>query len=328
MTQYIIRRTLQAIPLLLLISMAVFAMVQLSPGGPLSRFDNDPSISEIDLQRLREQLGLNDPLPVRYVKWLGSALRGDLGESYVSHQPVWDVMTERIPNTLRLMVTSFVVTLLLAIPIGVVSALKQYSVFDHAVTSIAFAGQSIPIFWFGLLLIIVFFSWLDNPYTGEPLFPAGGIYSLDKQGDFLDGLWHLVLPVAMLSLAWVSWYTRFIRSSMLDVIHQNYVQTAHAKGLSRLWVIGRHALPNAIIPLVTLVALDLPTLFAGAVFTETIFSWPGMGRLFFQSAQRRDYPMLQAIVMITAILIVFSNLLADIVYGMLDPRIRYEQKEV
>lgn len=327
MTQYIIRRVLQAIPLLLLISIVVFALVQLSPGGPLSRFDNDPNISETDLQRLRQQLGLNDPLPVRYIKWLGAAFRGDLGESYVSHRPVGEVMAERIPNTLRLMVSSFVVTLLLAVPIGVFSALRQYSIFDHVVTSIAFAGQSIPIFWFGLLLIIIFFSWLENPFTGGPLFPSGGIYSLDKEGDFLNGLWHLALPVTMLSLAWVSWYTRFIRASMLDVIRQNYVQTAEAKGLPRLWVIGRHALPNAIIPLVTLIALDLPTLFAGAVFTETIFSWPGMGRLFFQSAQRRDYPVLQAIIMITAVLIVFSNLIADIIYGMLDPRIRYDQKE-
>ncbi|GAB4429554.1 MAG: ABC transporter permease [Anaerolineae bacterium] len=327
MTQYIFRRSLQAIPLLLFISVVVFALVQLSPGGPLSRFDNAPGFSETDLQRLRQQLGLDEPLPVRYVRWLGSVLRSDLGESYVTHQPVTEILAERIPNTLRLMLPAFVVTLLLAIPIGVISALKQYSVFDHVVTAIAFAGQSIPIFWFGLLLIIIFFSWLDNPYTGEPLFPAGGIYSLDHQGEFWDGVWHLVLPVTMLSLAWVSWYTRFIRSSMLEVVRQNYVQTATAKGLPRRWVIGRHAFPNAIIPLVTLIALDLPTLFAGAVFTETIFSWPGMGRLFFQSAQRRDYPVLQAIIMITAVLIVVSNLLADIVYGWLDPRIRFDQQE-
>jgi peptide/nickel transport system permease protein len=207
------------------------------------------------------------------------------------------------------------------------SALKQYSVFDLVVTAIAFAGQSIPIFWFGLLLIIVFFSWLDNPWTGQPLFPAGGIYTLDKEGDLLDGLWHLVLPVAMLSLAWISWYTRFIRASMLDVIRQNYVLAAQAKGLHRLYVVGRHALPNAIIPLVTLIALDLPTLFAGAVYTETIFSWPGMGRLFFQSAQRRDYPVLQAIIMITAILIVFSNLLADVIYAFIDPRLRFDRHD-
>jgi peptide/nickel transport system permease protein len=326
MTQYILRRTLQAIPLLLLISMAVFAMVQLSPGGPLARFERDPSISEADLQVLRKQMGLNDPLPVRYGKWLLAALRGDLGTSFVSNRPVLELVAERIPNTLRLMVPAFLITLLLAIPIGSLSALKQYSAFDHLVTALAFAGQSVPIFWFGLLLIIVFFSWLDNPFTGEPLFPAGGIYSLDKQGDLLDGLWHMVLPVTMLSLAWVSWYTRFIRSSMLDVIHQSYVQAAHAKGLSRQRVTLRHALPNAVIPLITLIALDLPNLFAGAVFTETIFSWPGMGRLFFQAAQRRDYPVLQAIVMITALLIVLSNLLADIVYGIVDPRIRYDSQ--
>lgn len=324
MTKYLIRRTLQAIPLLLFISIAVFALVQLSPGGPLSRLERDPSVTEADLQRLRQQLGLDQPLPVRYVQWLGAALQGDLGESYSSHRPVLEVMLERIPNTLRLMVTAFVVTLLLAIPIGIISALKQYSIFDHAVTSIAFAGQSVPIFWFGLILIIVFFSWLKNPFSGGPLFPAGGIYSIDQDGNFWDGLWHLVLPVAMLSLAWMSWYTRFIRSSMLEVIRQNYVQVAQAKGLPNYLVIFRHSLPNAIIPLITLVALDLPNLFAGAVFTETIFSWPGMGRLFFQAAQRRDYPVLQAVIMITAILIVVSNLLADIMYAVVDPRIRYD----
>ena len=325
MTQYIIRRVIQAIPLLLFISMAVFALVQLSPGGPLARFERDSSVSEADLQVLRAKLGLDDPLPIRYFKWLRAAVGGDLGESYSTHQPVVELLAERIPKTLRLMVPAFLVTLLLAVPIGALSALKQYSWFDHLVTTVAFAGQSVPIFWFGLLLIIVFFSWLDNPFTGQPLFPAGGIYSLDKEGDLLDGLWHLVLPVTMLSLAWVSWYTRFIRSSMLEVIQQNYVQAAHAKGLTRIVVTMRHALPNAVIPLITLIALDLPNLFAGAVFTETIFSWPGMGRLFFQAAQRRDYPVLQAIVMITAVLIVLSNFLADIVYAMVDPRIKYHE---
>ncbi|MCA9901323.1 MAG: ABC transporter permease, partial [Anaerolineales bacterium] len=201
---------------------------------------------------------------------------------------------------------------------------KQYSWFDHLVTAVAFAGQSVPIFWFGLILILVFYSTLENPTTGGPLFPAGGINSLDMDGDFWDGVWHLVLPVTMLSLAWMSWYTRFLRGSMLEIIHQDYVRTARAKGLVEYLVIGRHALINALIPLVTLVALDLPALFAGAVFTETIFSWPGMGRLFYQSALRRDYPVLMAVIMMTAVLIILCNLIADMVYGYLDPRIRYE----
>jgi len=324
MGNYLARRSLQAIPLLIVISMVVFALLQATPGGPLARFENDPTINEADLKALRQKYGLDDPIPVRYIKWVGSLVRLDFGNSYITQQPVLEIIGERLPNTLRLMATAFIVTLLLSIPIGIISAIKQYSIFDHVVTSIAFAGQSIPIFWFGLLLIIVFYSKLKSPWSGGPLFPAGGIYSLDQQGNFWDGLWHMFLPITMLSLAWISWYTRFLRSSMLETITQDYIRTARAKGLREIWTILKHAFPNAVIPLITLIALDLPTLFAGAVYTETIFSWPGMGRLFFQSAMRRDYPVLMAVVMITAVLIVFSNLLADFVYALADPRIRYE----
>jgi peptide/nickel transport system permease protein len=323
MGNYLARRSLQAIPLLIIISMVVFALLQATPGGPLARFENDPTINEADLKALRQKYGLDDPIPVRYLKWVGSLVRLDFGNSYITQQPVLEIIGERLPNTLRLMATAFIVTLLLSIPIGIISAIKQYSIFDHVVTSIAFAGQSIPIFWFGLLLIIVFYSKLKSPWSGGPLFPAGGIYSLDQQGNFWDGLWHMFLPITMLSLAWISWYTRFLRSSMLETINQDYIRTARAKGLREIWTILKHAFPNAVIPLITLIALDLPTLFAGAVYTETIFSWPGMGRLFFQSAMRRDYPVLMAVVMITAVLIVFSNLLADFVYALVDPRIRY-----
>lgn len=324
MANYILRRLIQAVPLLLLISIIIFALLRLTPGGPLARFENDPTISQADLNRIRAQMGLDDPLPVQYGRWLIATLQGDFGESYTAHRPVIEMIAERLPNTLRLMSVAFATTLIIAVPVGVISAVKKYSWFDHIVTTVAFAGQSVPIFWFGLILILVFYSTLENPWSGGPLFPAGGISSIDEGGDFLDSVWHMVLPVAMLSLAWVSWYTRFLRGSMLEVIHQDYVRTARAKGLRERWVIGRHALINALIPLVTLVALDLPALFAGAVFTETIFSWPGMGRLFYQSALRRDYPVLMAVIMMTAVLIILSNLIADIVYGYLDPRIRYD----
>ncbi|MCB8937557.1 MAG: ABC transporter permease [Ardenticatenaceae bacterium] len=324
MANYIIRRLIQAVPLLLLISIIIFGLLRLTPGGPLARFENDPTISQEDLNRIRAEMGLDDPIPVQYGRWLSATLKGDFGESYTAHRPVIEMITERLPNTLKLMSVAFAVTLLVAIPVGVISAVKQYSWFDHLVTAVAFAGQSVPIFWFGLILILVFYSTLENPTTGGPLFPAGGINSLDMDGDFWDGVWHLVLPVTMLSLAWMSWYTRFLRGSMLEIIHQDYVRTARAKGLVEYLVIGRHALINALIPLVTLVALDLPALFAGAVFTETIFSWPGMGRLFYQSALRRDYPVLMAVIMMTAVLIILCNLIADMVYGYLDPRIRYE----
>ena len=324
MANYIIRRLIQAVPLLLLISIIIFGLLRLTPGGPLARFENDPTISQEDLNRIRAEMGLDDPIPVQYGRWLSATLKGDFGESYTAHRPVIEMITERLPNTLKLMSVAFAVTLLVAIPVGVISAVKQYSWFDHLVTAVAFAGQSVPIFWFGLILILVFYSTLENPTTGGPLFPAGGINSLDMDGDFWDGVWHLVLPVTMLSLAWMSWYTRFLRGSMLEIIHQDYVRTARAKGLVEYLVIGRHALINALIPLVTLVALDLPALFAGAVFTETIFSWPGMGRLFYQSALRRDYPVLMAVIMMTAVLIILCNLIADMVYGYLDPRIRYD----
>ena len=324
MANYIIRRLIQAVPLLLLISIIIFGLLRLTPGGPLARFENDPTISQEDLNRIRAEMGLDDPIPVQYGRWLSATLKGDFGESYTAHRPVIEMITERLPNTLKLMSVAFAVTLLVAIPVGVISAVKQYSWFDHLVTAVAFAGQSVPIFWFGLILILVFYSTLENPTTGGPLFPAGGINSLDMDGDFWDGVWHLVLPVTMLSLAWMSWYTRFLRGSMLEIIHQDYVRTARAKGLVEYLVIGRHALINALIPLVTLVALDLPALFAGAVFTETIFSWPGMGRLFYQSALRRDYPVLMAVIMMTAVLIILCNLIADMIYGYLDPRIRYD----
>ncbi len=324
MTTYIIRRFFQAIPLLLFISIVIFALLQITPGGPLARLENDPTISAQDLQLMRERLGLDDPIPVQYARWISAVARGDLGKSYATNQPVLEMIKERLPNTLKLMSTAFAVTIIIAIPIGIISAVRQYSIFDHVVTTIAFAGQSIPIFWFGLVLILVFYVTLDNPWSDGPLFPSGGIYSLDKQGDFLDGLWHLVLPVTMLSLAWVSWYTRFLRSSMLDVLHKDFIRTARAKGLRERLVQLKHGFPNAAIPMITLIALDLPALFSGAIFTETIFSWPGMGRLFFQSALRRDYPVLMAIVMFTAVLIVLSNLLADLLYALLDPRIRYD----
>lgn len=324
MANYILRRLIQAVPLMLLISIIIFALLRLTPGGPLARFENDPTISQEDLNRIRARMGLDDPLPVQYGRWLWATLQGDFGESYTAHRPVIDMIAERLPNTLRLMSVAFVTTLVIAVPVGVISAVKKYSWFDHIVTTVAFAGQSVPIFWFGLILILVFYTTLENPWTGGPLFPSGGISSIDEGGSFWDSAWHMVLPVAMLSLAWVSWYTRFLRGSMLEVIHQDYVRTARAKGLRERWVLGRHALINALIPLVTLVALDLPALFAGAVFTETIFSWPGMGRLFYQSALRRDYPVLMAVIMMTAVLIILCNLIADIVYGYLDPRIRFD----
>lgn len=323
MTRYALRRLLESIPLLVLVSALVFGLLQASPGSPLAQLERDPTISQEQIALLAEEMGLNDPWLVQYGRWAAGALQGDFGTSLQTRRPVLVEVGERLPNTAVLVGVAFVVTLLISVPVGVLSAVRQYSWFDHLVTALAFAGQSIPIFWFGLMLILVFYLTLSNPVTGGPLFPAGGMYSSSGDPGLLDRAWHLVLPVTMLSATWVAWYTRFLRSSMLEVLNQDYVRTARAKGVVERRVIFRHALRNAALPLITLIALDLPIVFSGALFTETIFSWPGMGRLFFQSALRRDYPILMAIVMLTSALIVLSNLLADLAYAYVDPRIRY-----
>lgn len=324
MRTYALRRILQTIPILFIISVLLFFMVRAAPGGPLTAARRNPNITEEQLQRLEEQLGLNRPLPVQYADWMGDMLRGDMGQSIKFRRPVAEMIGERIPNTLLLVGLSFLVTLMIALPVGILSARKPYSLFDYIATTITFMGQSLPVYWLGLGLILIFYVTLKNPLTGNPLFPGGGMNTFGKEGDFLDTLWHLVLPVTALSLGWAAWYSRFLRSSMLDVLHEDYIRTARAKGVIERYVYYKHALRNAILPLVTLIALDLPSLFAGALFVETIFSWPGMGRLFWDAARGRDYPVLLGVVMITAVLIIVANILADLAYGLLDPQVKYE----
>jgi peptide/nickel transport system permease protein len=325
MGRFIIRRSLQAIPLLFIVSMIVFGMLNLAPGGPMAHYERRAvGLSPEDLDRVRRQLGLDDPVYIQYLKWMRQVLQGDLGESLMTRRPVSTEIRERLPRTALLMASAFGLTLLIAIPFGVISAVRQYSFFDHFVTTLAFVGQSIPQYWLGLILIVIFYGMLDHPFRDGPMFPSGGMSTLGEPFSIRDRLWHLVLPVTMLSLAWVAWYSRYLRASMLEVVHQDYVRTARAKGLKETIVIMRHAFRNAAIPLVTIMALDLPLIFSGALFTEVIFSWPGMGRLFFDAAQRRDYALLMSVIMITSFLIILSNLLADIVYGLLDPRIRYQ----
>ncbi|MBE0671483.1 MAG: ABC transporter permease [Anaerolineales bacterium] len=324
MTTYAIRRVLQTIPILFIISVLLFIMVRSAPGGPLTAARRNPNISKEQIEAIEEKLGLNDPLPVQYGRWLGDMFKGDMGESIKFRRPVSEMINERIPNTLLLVGVSFLVTLLIAIPIGIWSARKPYSLFDYAVTTVTFIGQSIPVYWLGLGLIVIFYVTLKNPISGEPFFPVGGMNTRGKEGELLDTLWHLALPVTALSMGWVAWYSRFLRSSMLDILHEDYIRTARAKGMKEQLVHYKHALRNAILPLVTLIALDLPSLFAGALFVETIFSWPGMGRLFWDAAKGRDYPVLLGVVMITATLIIVCNILADLAYGWLDPRVKYE----
>ena len=347
MTTYIIRRLLQTAGLLVLLSILLFALVNLAPGGPLSGQGQSRHIDPTKVELLKRQFGLDKPLPTQYLIWLvgndwmqvdkdgdgvldskgtrQGILRGDFGFSFRTRQPVLAEIGDRLPNTIYLTVITMLVAVLIAVPIGIISAIKQYSKFDITVTTFSFAGQAIPEFWLGLILILVFYAWLKNPFTGEPLLPAGGMTSINSEGfDLGDRIVHLILPVLTGALGWVAWYSRFLRSSMLDVIHQDYIRTARAKGLPSWKVLYKHGLRNALIPLITLLALDLPYIFGGAIFVEILFSWPGMGRLYYQAALERDYPVLMAVLIIGASFIILSNLLADLVYAYLDPRIRLE----
>ena len=324
MTGYILRRILQAIPLLLLISIAVFALMQAIPGGPLAAYENNPNISPADLARLQEELGLNVPKWQQYLNWLGAILQGDWGTSLVTQRPALVEIGERLPNTLYLSVIAFLLALLIALPIGILSAVRQYSLFDHVMTTIAFMGHSIPVFWFGLILIIIFNVTIKNPATGGPLLPGGGMYTIGEPFSLTDRLTHLLLPVGVLTLHNLSNHVRYMRAGMLDVLLQDYIRTARAKGLMERVVILRHALKNAVLPLVTIIGLEIPGLFNGALLTEIIFSWPGIGRLFFNSIERADYAVMMGVLMMSASLIIAFGLVTDIVYAALDPRIRFE----
>lgn len=313
---FILRRLLSVVPVLLIITFATFFLMQLLPGGPLAAYENNPEISQKDIERLRHEMGLDRPIHVQYWSWLKNFVRGDWGYSFTTKRPVLSEIWDRLPNTLYLTGISLIVALIIAIPAGIISATRQYSVFDHITTTLAYIGRSMPVFYSGLLLIIVFSIWLR-------WLPSGGMQTLGKEFSVIDSLRHLFLPVLSLSTLIAAKYVRFLRTSMLDVIHLDYIRTAAAKGVSERVIIYKHAFRNAAIPLVTVVAIDLPVLFAGALFTETIYSWPGMGRLFVDAATRFDYSVVMGIVAAIAFLVVVSNLLADVVYAILDPRITY-----
>jgi peptide/nickel transport system permease protein len=344
--QYIIRRLLQAIPMLFLLSVILFALVNLAPGGPLAAQSRSRRRSAEKEASMKREFGLDKPLPVQYVIWLvgndwmqvdsdgdgepdsygtrKGILRGDFGYSFRNRDPVMSEIADRLPNTIYLMTVTLVVVGLVAIPVGILSAIRQYSAFDITATTLSFMGQAIPEFWLGLILVLVFYSWLNNPFTGEPLLPPGGMYTIGADFSVWDRIKHLILPVTMGVVGWVAWYSRFLRSSMLDVINQDYIRTARAKGQIERNVLYKHALRNALIPLLTMFALDFPYIFAGSIYVELIFSWPGMGRLYYDAATYRDYPILLAVLIIGAGVIFLANLMADIGYAFLDPRVRYE----
>jgi peptide/nickel transport system permease protein len=324
MGRYVARRLLQAIPLLVGISILAFALLQMTPGGPLAVSEapgRSGRATAEQMAKLRNRYGLDDPIPVQYLNWAGGLLRGDWGISFNTGRPVLLTIAERVPTTLLLTGLAFAVALLLALPIGIVAAIRQYSVFDYLSTGVAFLGIAIPSFWLALMLLFVFtytLGWLPSVGLTDPRQTHEGLAAL------ADRARHLVMPVAVLALASTAGMTRYVRAAMIETGGQDFVRTARAKGLRERTVVIGHALKNAAIPIVTVVALEIPDLFIGAVIVESVFAISGMGRLFVESANLRDYPVLMGILMIASLLVVASNLIADVVYGWLDPRISYK----
>lgn len=319
MGKYLVRRILIAIPTLLLISFVVFAILALAPNDPLAQFALNPAIPESVRENIRRTLGLDQPWPVRYVKWLTAALQGNLGQSFTAKIPVMDLIWQRLPNTLAVLGVAYVISVLLAIPIGVLSAVKRYSAFDHAATSIAFIGFSVPTFFTGILLILIFsvkLHWL--PFIYDSTLKITDLDTLGRQ------LRQSIMPIMVLALFNTATLMRFVRSEMLDNLPLDYVRTARSKGLRERLVILRHVLRNSLIPVVTIVALGVPTVFGGALITEQIFRVPGIGSLLIASIEQSDIPVVMGTTFIFAVLVVVFNLIADVLYGLLDPRIRYD----
>lgn len=319
MGQYLIRRLLQAIPLLLLISLLMFTLLHLMPGGPEAVLDN-PQLDEAGRAALRASFGLNDPLPLQYLKWMGNALTGQFGTSFATNQQVTEILGQRLPATLELFISAFALSLLLAIILGTLSALQHRRMSDYLITTITYAGISMPIFLLGLFLQDIFGVALH-------LLPTSGTqtlgYSFNPFDSLLDHSLHLFLPMLVLAVSFTARWSRYLRSGMIEVIKQDYLRTAKAKGVSSFRLVTRHALRNAVIPLITIVAIDFGSVAGGATITEGIFAWPGTGSLFLSSLEKRDYPVLLSILMIGGVLVILFNLVADVLYGIMDPRIRY-----
>lgn len=322
MLVYVIRRLLQVVPLLLVISALIFGLLYLMPGDPLYRMLEDiPRLRPEDYERLRKLYGFDDPFYVQYWKWLWQLIQLNPGYSREYGQPVFDIIWPALKNTLVLTLLAVAIGKTVAIFLGIFSAVRQYSVGDYFLTGVTFIAYSVPAFWLGLMLIIVFsvkLGWL----------PTSGLVNAELTPDSweatIDWMKHLILPVTVLAISEIIQVQRFMRSSMLEVLRQDYLTTARAKGLSENVVIGRHAVKNALIPVVTIIAVTLPRVVGGSTVVETVFAYPGMGRLLFTSIMGNDFVVAMTVVMIIAITVVFFNLLADILYGWLDPRIRYQ----
>lgn len=314
MIAYILRRLAQSVLLLWLVSMIGFGVLHLVPGGPLSQFANTPGMSDADLQRLATQLGLDRPLPVQYLDWAGGLVVGDWGKSYRDDSPVLKVIGSRLGATLRLMVAATLIAVLVGGLVGIIGAVRRYSFFDQCVTIGTMIALSIPTFWFGLVVIYLFsvrLGWL----------PPGNIAPVGDES-FASFVHHLIGPAMVLGLVTTALWSRYMRASILEVINQDYVRTARAKGLMPRAVMLRHVLRNALLPMITIAGLELPTLLSGALVTETVFTWPGMGRLFLDSIEYRDYPVVMGLLIFSAVLVILGSLIADIFHSIADPRVR------
>lgn len=320
MSKYVLRRLLIAVPTLLIISFVVFAILAIAPGDPMAQFAANPAVPPEVREGIRRSLGLDQPWPVRYVKWIFAAAHGDLGYSFQSRIPVIDLIGLKLPNTLAVLGVAYVLSVLLALPIGVISAVKRYSIFDHGATTFAFIGFSIPTFFTGILLILLFsvkLRWLPFIYD------SGLKVSMGDAGSWLAQLRQSVMPITVLTLFQTATLARFMRSEMLENLPLDYVRTARAKGLGERLVVLRHVFRNSLIPVVTLVALGVPTVFAGALITEQIFAIPGIGALLISAIDNSDTPVVMGATIVYAVLVVLFNLVADVMYAVLDPRIRY-----
>ena len=341
MTTYILRRLGQAIPQLFIISIILFALMQ-GFGDPVATLGARTPPRAEDKERLRRMLGLDQPVYMQYLTWLigndwqkidmdgdgvpetsgqrKGILRGDWGNSLVTRRPVLEMIGDRLPNTLILMITAEIVIISLSLLVGLYSALRPYSIFDNIVTGLSFIGYSMPVFWLALMLMYIFAvrfrAW------GLPYLPTVGMFDPEVGRTTGELIRHMILPVATLAIISIAGYSRFVRSSVLEVLSQDYVRTARAKGVRSGFVVLRHALPNAALPFITLIGLDIPFLLAGAVVTERIFAWPGMGRLFLDHTARADFPMLMGILMLISVAVVIFQIVTDVVYSFVDPRIR------
>lgn len=342
MAGYVIRRLLQAIPLLAIISVVIFVLLQ-SAGDPLAIMGGRVPPRPEDRERLRRQLGLDQPVMVQYLYWLigndwtlvdrdgdgqpdspgqrRGVMRGDFGQSIVTNQPALNIVIERLPNTLILSVTAQILIIVGGLGIGLISAMKQYSRLDHLLTTFSFVAYSMPIFLIAVGFMYVFAVKFRE--WGLPYFPTSGMFDPREGRTIAQVVWHLTLPVMSIALISIARYSRYVRSNLLEVIHSDYIRTARAKGIPERAILYRHAFKNAALPIVTLIGLDLPGLVAGAVVTESIFAWPGMGRLFLDHLSRLDYAVLMAILLLFAVAVIVFQLLTDLAYTWLDPRIRY-----